>query len=122
MKISPKALDDAFIERQRQRLLAIRAELVNSASAAAAEEGELRQDLTDQAHEIEDSAQTQTLLEIHGVLDDRVPVRLALVNRALEKIRDGTYGLTDLGGQRISRERLEAIPEAASALNLAVAW
>jgi len=117
MKNGTNALDEAFIERQRRRLLAIRAELVKSANAASAEEGALRQDLTDQAHEIEDSAQTQTLLEIHGVIDDRVPVRLALVDRALEKIGEGTYGFADFGGQRISMERLEAMPEAASALN-----
>ena len=34
------------------------------------------------------------------------------VNRALEKIEEGTYGLSDLSGEFIAKGRLEAIPEA----------
>ena len=37
--------------------------------------------------------------------------RLEQVNRALEKIKEGTYGLSDISGQPIPRERLQAIPE-----------
>lgn len=38
--------------------------------------------------------------------------RLALVDRALEKIEDGTYGLSDASGEPITWERLESMPEA----------
>jgi len=38
--------------------------------------------------------------------------RLERVDRALRKIEEGTYGLSDISGQPIPRERLEAIPEA----------
>jgi DnaK suppressor protein len=34
------------------------------------------------------------------------------INRALQKIIDGTYGVCEMTGQPISRERLEAIPTA----------
>ena len=34
------------------------------------------------------------------------------VNRALEKIEEGTYGLSDRSGEPIAKGRLEAIPEA----------
>ena len=38
--------------------------------------------------------------------------RLAQVDRALEKIAEGTYGLSDASDHAIPRERLEATPEA----------
>ena len=42
-----------------------------------------------------------------------IAAALADVDRALEKIDEGTYGLCDDCGQLISSERLEAIPAAA---------
>jgi len=36
--------------------------------------------------------------------------KLRDVERALEKLGDGTYGVCDVGGEPIGRERLEAIP------------
>lgn len=38
--------------------------------------------------------------------------RLATLERALEKIREGTYGLSDASREPIPRVRLEAVPEA----------
>ena len=38
--------------------------------------------------------------------------RLRSIERALAKIDEGTYGLSDLSGDPIPRARLEAIPEA----------
>ena len=35
-----------------------------------------------------------------------------VVNRALQKVEDGTYGLSDISGEPIPRGRLEAVPEA----------
>ena len=37
-------------------------------------------------------------------------MRLETVRRALEKIQDGTYGLSEESGDPIPRERLEAAP------------
>jgi DnaK suppressor protein len=34
------------------------------------------------------------------------------VDRALRKIEEGTYGLSDRSGKPIPRERLEAVPDA----------
>jgi DnaK suppressor protein len=36
--------------------------------------------------------------------------KLRDVERALEKLDDGTYGVCDVGGEPIGQERLEAIP------------
>jgi DnaK suppressor protein len=35
-----------------------------------------------------------------------------MIERALEKIKDGTYGVSDASGRPIPRDRLEAMPEA----------
>jgi DnaK suppressor protein len=37
---------------------------------------------------------------------------LKQIDRALEKIQEGTYGICDLSGKEISKARLEAIPYA----------
>ncbi|MBC7805079.1 MAG: hypothetical protein H7145_02905 [Akkermansiaceae bacterium] len=37
---------------------------------------------------------------------------LAQVERALAKIEDGTYGLSDISGAKIAKERLDAMPHA----------
>ena len=37
---------------------------------------------------------------------------LANIDRALKKIELGTYGLSDMSGKAIPKERLEASPEA----------
>lgn len=37
---------------------------------------------------------------------------LRLIDRALEKIDEGTYGICDITGEEISKKRLEAIPYA----------
>ena len=41
--------------------------------------------------------------------DDR---RLSAVERALQKIQEGTYGLSEVSGDPIPTARLKAIPEA----------
>ena len=42
---------------------------------------------------------------------------LAEVERSLHKLEDGTYGLCDNCGQRINRDRLEALPQANLCMN-----
>jgi DnaK suppressor protein len=52
------------------------------------------------------------MLEINGTVVDRNMQRLTRIERALQKIEDGTYGFSDASGEPIPRERLEAMPEA----------
>jgi DnaK suppressor protein len=42
--------------------------------------------------------------------------RLAQIDRALEKIKAGTYGFSDVSGDPIGEERLNAVPEATNTL------
>jgi len=44
--------------------------------------------------------------------NDRDRKELAQVNRALERIEQGTYGLSEVSGKPIPIERLEAVPYA----------
>jgi DnaK suppressor protein len=52
------------------------------------------------------------MLEVEGTLVAHDLGRLAQVERALAKIEEGTYGLSDVSGRPIPQERLEAMPEA----------
>ena len=104
-------LDNSFIERQRQRLTKLRDELAGATRGEEAEEKEVNSQSSGQAEEYEDDAQRLAMLELDGNLVARNVQRLAQVGRALEKISEGTYGLSDASNQPIPRERLEAIPE-----------
>lgn len=112
MKTLKSQIDAAFVEKQRQYLLHLRASLVAAAEASESDEAEVRGDRTSEAMESEDDAQELDALERDGNLVVRDVERLERVDRALQKIEDGTYGLSDRSGEPIPRERLEAVPEA----------
>lgn len=101
-----------FIEQQRQRLMKLRDELAGTTQAEEAEEKEVNAESSGQAEEYEDDAQRLATLELDGNLVARNAQRLAQIARALEKISEGSYGLSDASGQPIPKERLEATPEA----------
>lgn len=105
-------LDAPFIERQRRKLEALRGELLDGGQRMTdeiREEGELH---GNEASEFEDDAQTMAQREVDQAKRNVHDRRLAAVERALEKITDGTYGLSEESGQPISRARLESTPEA----------
>jgi DnaK suppressor protein len=116
MNASSSGLDPAFIRRQHQRLVELRAQLRRATRAVEAEEGGLNAQSQNEAHEFEDDAQKLAMLEVEGTLVAHDLRRLALVERALSKIEDGTYGLSDVSGRPIAKERLEATPEAIDAI------
>jgi DnaK suppressor protein len=105
-------LDAGFIEKQRHRLNKVRAELMAAAASGEGLEGDVRaQAANSGSREYEDDAQRLDLLEVEGNLVARDVERLERVDRALQKIAEGTYGLSDQSGAPIPRERLEAVPE-----------
>lgn len=106
-----KHLDNVFVEQQRQRLVKLRAELLSATSAAEVEETDLQDQFVQDAQELEDDAQRLTILENDSALARRNMERVRAVERALQKIDDGTYGLSDLSNEPISRDLLEAVPE-----------
>ncbi len=112
MTTSAPHLDSAFIERQRERLLQLRAELLRTTDATEVEETDLQNQFVEDAQELEDDAQRLNILENDGALARRNMDRVRAVERALQKIDDGTYGFSDQSRKPIAREHLEAIPEA----------
>ncbi|HEX2729460.1 MAG TPA: TraR/DksA C4-type zinc finger protein, partial [Rubrobacteraceae bacterium] len=50
--------------------------------------------------------------ELDFILEGKLGHRLTFVERTLEKIGEGTYGLCDATGKPIPQGRLKAIPEA----------
>ena len=105
-------LDPMFIEQQRARLLALRRRIEQSIGSGRAQERELDGGSFREAQESEEDAQRLAQLEVDGTLVGRDIDRLSQVNRALAKVEDGTYGLSDTSGRPIPRERLLATPEA----------
>ena len=104
-------LDAAFIARQKQRLLDLRRQLIDVGDAAGADEQLLQttaggepQDEGDDGDRFAQQANDEAVLSHNES-------RLTSIDRALEKIEDGTYGLSDASGDPIPRDRLEAVPE-----------
>ena len=117
MKTAASGIDAAFVEKQRRELLRLQASLTAASQAAESEEAEVRAQRTSEALESEEDAQELDTLERDDNLVGRSVERLARVNRALKKIEEGTYGLSDQSGRPIPRERLEALPEALCTLS-----
>lgn len=105
-------LEKAFLDRQQSRLLKLQAQISSAMNDGQAEERATQQQSLGEAQEFEDDAQRLTSLDIEESLLNRNTRRLQLIGRALEKIKDGTYGFSDVSGKPIPRDRLEAVPEA----------
>ena len=112
MNSKTERLDKSFIERQRQRLTKLREELADATQDKEAEEKDINSQSSGQAVEYEDDAQRLATLELDGNLVARNAQRLAQVDRALAKIAEGTYGVSDASDHAIPMDRLEATPEA----------
>jgi DnaK suppressor protein len=105
-------LDQKFIERQYRYLTQVHAALVADADGLEIDESGENREKQGVAAELEDDGQRLAQLEIDGALVARDITRLNRVRRALQKIAEHTYGISDASGQPIARARLEAVPEA----------
>jgi len=109
---SAERFDRAFIEQKREQLTKLRRELLSLTESKETEEADVNARSGGEAREYEDDGQRLTILDNDGNLIAQSIGRLALVDRALRKIDEGTYGFSDLSGDAISIERLGATPEA----------
>lgn len=107
---------ESYLESKRQELLRLRDSLRDAIDAAQTGQSEVTRESMAEAREYEDAAQQLDSLETAGNVAVRDLGRLAQVERALEKIAEGTYGFSDVSGQRITEERLEALPDAINTL------
>jgi DnaK suppressor protein len=111
--LADQELDQQFVERQRERLLGVRDELVRIREGMTEDERDLAEkegDFTE--HDSGDMSQNMFTREMNASIGEQAERRLGEVDRALQKIEEGTYGLSDDSGEPIPRGRLEAVPEA----------
>lgn len=105
-------LDKEFIEKQQARLLERKAELERIRDDAQEAARERSQEEQDTQFDSGDQSQYLFERELDATLVQQFDRELEDVNRALQKIEEGTYGLSDDTGEPIPKGRLEAIPEA----------
>ena len=105
-------LDKEFVKKQSERLLERKAELERLLGEAQEDARERSQEQQDTQFDSGDQSQYLFEREVDATLGQQFRWELGDVNRALEKIEEGTYGLSDDTGEPISKGRLEAIPEA----------
>ena len=107
------ALDQEFVDSKKQRLIELRAELVGVRDGLNEDERELEgggHDFT----ETDSGDMSQSIFdrEMDASVEEGIERRLKEVERALQKIEEGTYGVCEDTGEEIPRGRLEAVPEA----------
>lgn len=106
-------LDREFVEKQKGRLQELRAELLEMVEGLEEDQrfrAEEEEDFTE--HDAGDRSQSLFTREMDATVEQTLEKRLQYVERALQKIEEGTYGICDDTGEPIPRERLEAVPEA----------
>ncbi|MEK6290780.1 MAG: TraR/DksA family transcriptional regulator [Paraburkholderia tropica] len=109
--MTDQILSEAFIENQRQRLLAMQREVlggekttISAGHNQEAVSGEEAKEFEGDAQKMEQDIANQALRNVN---DHKV----AGIQRALEKIAEGTYGHSDKGGEPIPIKRLKILPE-----------
>lgn len=105
-------LSPEFIAQQRQRLEALRQQVLGGELSSNERRRAFEEDHGDEAMEFEDEAQDSAGEEVRQAQRDTDAQRINHIERALQKVADGTYGYSDLSGKPIPKARLEATPEA----------
>jgi len=111
--MAEEVLDQDFVENQRGRLISLRDELEGVRDGLREDEREIEEQGED-ATETDSGDMSRTIFdrEMDASVGEQIGRRLGEVERALEKIEAGTYGVCDDTGEKIPRGRLEAVPEA----------
>jgi DnaK suppressor protein len=106
-------LDQEFVDSQKQRLIALRDELVGVRDGLDEDERELEGG-GDDFTETDSGDMSQSIFdrEMDATVEEGIQRRLSEIDRALQKVEEGTYGVCDDTGDEIPRGRLEAVPEA----------
>lgn len=111
MTSTQSRLDQAFLDRQKRRLHGLREQILEARRGHESVQADVNAELSGQAREYEDDAQKLTTLELEDNLSAVDDLRLSNIERALKKIDEGSYGLSDRSGNPIPLDRLEASPE-----------
>lgn len=111
LKLKP-SLSRQFIEQQRKRLETLREQLIGAVAKTTAKNRTFQEEYGGEAQEFEDRAHGMAQNELYQSLHNLDERRLRNIDRALRKINEGTYGLSDLSGEPIPKAKLDAAPEA----------
>lgn len=115
MKTRMERHNKAFIEEMKGKLLAEKAKVEGELSRFAKpteEEGEYETQFEDIGRDPEDNAHEVEAYGSDLALEQTLEGRLKDIADALEKIENGTYGVSEKSGRRIPEDRLRAFPEA----------
>lgn len=106
-KLETSPYSPEFLEEMRQTLLQMKKELLRDVSKSVRSESDhLKYDVGD----FYDHASQDRERELALTLSDRERERLFLINDALRRIDEGTYGICEVTGEKIGEERLRALP------------
>ncbi len=105
-------LDEKFIAQQKERLQYLREELLRVRHGMEEDERQRSEEERDTQLDSGDMSQEMFTREMDATIGEQVERRLKDVDRALQKIEEGTYGICDDTGESIPKGRLEAVPEA----------
>lgn len=103
-------MDSAFIEKMKNRLEEMKAEILNNLMQ---EDEEFREIVgSSDTKDLVDVASSDVDKKILSSLGSQEMKRLRLIEAALARIENGGYGICLKSGKPIPEERLEAIPYA----------
>ena len=105
-------LDEQFVEQQRGRLEELKEELLRMRRGMEEDERDRSQEEQDTELDSGDESQQMFTREMDATIGEQMERRLEDVDRALEKVEEGSYGICDDTREEIAKGRLEAIPEA----------
>ena len=114
--MSEKQFDKDFLEEQKGKLLKEKArlesELSNRGTAKDSDKEDYRASHQEYGDDEESNAAEYAQTETNNSVVEELEEELARVNRALENLEKGTYGIDKKTGNPIRKERLEAYPAA----------
>ena len=105
---------EKFVEARRKQLLEERNNLLGSAERLQAEAAQLMEDQDPGDVQFDDESGEGDSLAVERERDLALSAQaremVAAIDAALQRIAEGTYGLSLISGKPIPKERLEAIP------------
>ena len=105
-------LDEQFVEKQRGRLEELKGELLDIRQGMEEDQRDRSEEEGDTELDSGDESQQMFTREMDATIGEQTGRRLQDVERALEKIEEGSYGVCEDTGEEIAKGRLEVMPEA----------
>ena len=116
MTQSKSNLSQAFLNNIKEKLLERKAKLKTQLNTFAEkdpkQEDNYNSDFPEFGDKEDENAAEVAVFESNLSLEDTLEQSLEMINRALQKIENGAYGLCEKCGETINEERLKIMPTA----------